>query len=354
MNTPIARYESLRGPNPLASPQKDNLCKALAMNEIARVLDPGSHSLTEDDLTKPMVTKCLELIKKHIEGNLNSELVRLKDLRKRKKSGKIIDAATSKTTSFTFNETKIINQIGRAAARPDSWVVDEAEQEATAAIQNFACVHVTGNTFDPVARCGQCILLSGLDDVPEEGDLVVGEISEHEKFLRRISFNDESAFLYSINPLKITAPLQIDRNDLSVHRVIGVLYEPCRHCSAENLNGNEWHPCENIDPSYFENMKMIAVEGNSLEPIARKGQNVLVKEGVMPQGGAIETGGLAVIETNDESIGNEIKRVYPNVDIWILVSPNPLEAYAPHVVPVENIKKIWPLKGVIFESNLEE
>ncbi|GAH83285.1 unnamed protein product, partial [marine sediment metagenome] len=239
----------------------DQIVSAFEKQEISRVLDPGSHNLTEDDLTKPMVSRCFYLIKKGIKGNFKSELSRLKRLRRRKIDGKIIQATLPNIATFTFNKPLQIKHIGRAAARPESWVVDAAEQETNEVIQNFACVHVTGHTLDPVARCGQCVLLSDSDDMPADGDLVVGESSEQEKYLRRISFNEESAFLYSINPLKITAPLQVERKMLSLHRVIGVLYDPCRHCNAEILNGNEWHPCENIDPSYFENKKMITVEG---------------------------------------------------------------------------------------------
>ena len=70
-----------------------------------------------------------------------------------------------------------------------------------------------------------------------------------------------------------------------------------------------------------------------------------------PRDCTIESGGLAVIETDDQSVGNEIKRVYPETNKWILVSANPLEAYTPDIIPIEKIKKIWPLKGVIFESH---
>jgi len=345
----VRKYKNLRRPNPLVSGQRDQIVKWVKDEKVDRVLNPGSHALTEDDLTKPMVKTCLDLIKSHVKSNFESEMSRLKALRKRKMGGRIIKITLSNTTTFTFNDSLQIKHIGRAAARPESWVVDEAGQETNEVIHNFACVHLTGNTLDPVARCGQCILLSDSDDIPVDGDLVVGESSEKKKYLRRISFDDENALLYSINPLKITAPVQVDRKTLSLHRVVGVLYDPCRHCNAEILIGNEWHPCENIDPSYFENKKMISVEGDSIEPIARKGQKVLVEEGMRPQDCTIESGGLAVIETDDESVGNEIKRVYPKENNWILVSANPLEPYTPDIIPIEKIKKVWPLKGVIFE-----
>lgn len=280
------------------------------------------------------------------------ELRDLKKLRAKESRGNVIKDSIGKANAalnITFNDGSNISMIGRAAARPESWVVDAAEQETNEVIQNFACVHVTGYTLDPVARCGQCVLLSDSDDMPADGDLVVWESSDKKKYLRRISFDDENALLYSINPLKLTAPVQVERKMLSLHRVIGVLYDPCSNCNAEFLNCNEWHPCENIDPSYFENKKMIAVEGDSIEPIARKGQKVLVEEGMRPQDCTIESGGLAVIETDDESVGNEIKRVYPKENNWILLSANPLEPYTPDIIPIEKIKKVWPLKGVIFE-----
>ena len=201
----------------------------------------------------------------------------------------------------------------------------------------------------------QCVLLADSDNIAIDGDLVVGESTNREKYLRRIAFNNGNAFLYSINPIKIYSPLLIDKNSLLVNKVIGVLYEPCRNCISDNSqNTNEWRPCQNIDSSYFKNIKMITVEGDSLEPIARKGQKVLVREYLTPKECTIESGGLAVIETDEGTIGDEIKRVYRNGDSWTLISANPLIPYKPDIVPIRKIKKVWPLCGVIFESMNEE
>ncbi len=344
-------YKKLPDGNPLNSRKKSTIVNTLTGCFTENVFKKR-HLPTSPDVTKPMTEeayrKLLELDKKAFRVELRD----LKELRAKELRGNVIKGSlriTDMALNIEFSNSRNISIIGRAAARPESWVVDGTEQETNVIIQNFACVHVIGNTFDPVARCGQCILLSNSDDMPVDGDLVVGESSEQKKYLRRISFVDENAFLYSINPLKITAPLQVERKMLSLHRVIGVLYEPCRYCAPGILNGNEWHPCKNIDPCYFENKKMIAVEGDSIEPVARKGQKVLVEEGMRPQDCRIESGGLAVIETDDESVGNEIKRVYPKENNWILVSANPLEPYTPDIIPIEKIKKVWPLKGVIFE-----
>ncbi len=344
-------YKNLPASNPLNSKKKSTIVNALTKCFKENVFRKR-HLSTGHQVTEAMNKDAYEKLKTLDEGAFRTELGRLKDLRAKELRGNVIKGSVGKANvalNIKFNDVSNISIIGRAAARNESWVIDEAEQETNAFIQNFACVHVTGHTLDPVAKCGQCVLLSDSDDMLSDGDLVVGESSEQEKYLRRISFNDDSAFLYSINPLKITAPLQVDRNTFSLHRVVGVIYEPCRHCNAEILNGNEWHPCENIDPSYFENKKMITVEGDSIEPIARKGQKVLVEVGMAPKCYKIESGGLAVIETDEESVGNEIKRVYPKKDNWILVSANPLEPYTPDIIPIEKIKKVWPLKGVIFE-----
>lgn len=350
----LARYKALTKPNPLASPQRDQIISALKNDKIDRVLDPGSHSLTEDDITKPMTQDCLNHLKSHVDRIFKAEIERLKQSRKRKLNGKIIPIVLAQKNNHIFNEALRMKCIGRAAARPESWVVESSDNEASSIIQNFTCTHVTSDTLDPVARYGQCVLLAN-NDIIADGDLIVGQSVNEENYLRRVAFNNGDAFLYSTNPIKTYQPLQIDKNSLSVNKVIGVLYNPCRKCIHDSSKTDEWCSCsQGIDLSYFATMKMIVVEGDSMEPIARKGQKVLVKDGQTPNVCDIESGGLAVIETDDKDIGNEIKRVYPDKDNWILVSVNPLVSYKPDVVPVEKIKKIWPLCGVIFESVYEE
>lgn len=99
-------------------------------------------------------------------------------------------------------------------------------------------------------------------------------------------------------------------------------------------------------------MHAIAVEGESLEPLARRGQHVLVASQQSPAETTLDQGGLAVLETSDDSVGNVIKRVYRRNDQWVLVSPNPVEPPEPILLPVEMIVAVWPLRGVLFESAL--
>ena len=344
-------YKNLPDGNPLNSKKKSTIVNVLTQcftDDVFR----KRHLSTGHQVTEPMTADTLAKLKDLDHKAFRIELARLKKLREKEIKDTVIKKSVGKDENvlkIDFNDWGTIPIIGRAAARPESWVIDEAENVTKVALPKFACAHVTGHTFDPVARCGQCILLSDSSIIPVDNDLVVAESTDQKRYLRRVSFVDEVAYLCSINPLRTTAPLQLEKTTVSLNRVVGVLYEPCKNCKAESSNGNEWHPCKNIDPSYFADKKLISVEGDSMEPIARKGQKVLVTKGMPPAQCGIESGGLAVIETDVESVGNEIKRVYPKKDSWILTSANPLELYTPDIIPIAKIKRVWPLKGVLFE-----
>jgi hypothetical protein len=99
----------------------------------------------------------------------------------------------------------------------------------------------------------------------------------------------------------------------------------------------------------LENNNGIRVKGKSMEPIAREGQLALINEGA-GSGQVIHPGALAVVETNDERIGNVIKRVFTGLDNWVMVSPNPVDAIPPIVVATERVKKSWLVNGVLFET----
>jgi hypothetical protein len=72
-----------------------------------------------------------------------------------------------------------------------------------------------------------------------------------------------------------------------------------------------------------------------------------------PSNTSLEQVGLAALEVGDDAIGNVIKQVYRKSKHCIPVSPNPTQAYTPDIVPIEKtkqIKRICPLRGVLFES----
>ncbi len=63
----------------------------------------------------------------------------------------------------------------------------------------------------------------------------------------------------------------------------------------------------------------------------------------------IELGGLAVLETAYENVGNVIKRVFSHTNDWTPISPNLVYLHEPITLPLDKIIRVWPLCGVLFE-----
>ena len=99
--------------------------------------------------------------------------------------------------------------------------------------------------------------------------------------------------------------------------------------------------------------KAIKVVGDSLAPIARDRQKVLVDES-LSNVTACPNGDLAVVEFSDNGVGNVIKQVFRNSPQWAFVSPNPVDRLPPIIVPPTDIRGIWPLRGVLFDTLVDD
>lgn len=358
----ISSYETLPEHNPLVGMRQKQIVAELKKTEIDRVLNPGSHALTQDDITKPMVEDCLRRLRKPINNIFLSELTRLRDWRSRELRGLIIPISTvsfsGEHQTATFNQPFVLPVVGRAAARPESWVLDSSAEVTSTKFAPDAVIFVSRNTLNPVIRYGQCALLADEDIQPRDDDLVAVVSTDGDRYLRKLWCDKESYILQAIHPTKPVPALRTSKTQAVVRKVIGVLYQtpltPVIQPSSKTL---EWYPFSRFPSEIISNFKTLVVEGNSLEPVARQGQKVLVAEPETPQNTSLEQGGLAALEIEDDAIGNVIKLVYRKSEQWILVSPNPIQAYTPDIVPIEKIdqiKLIWPLRGVLFETIDEE
>ena len=157
--------------------------------------------------------------------------------------------------------------------------------------------------------------------------------------------------MQALHPTKPIPPIRVVKAQVAVRKVVGVLYEslskPAVPATAKIV---EWCPYNAFPVRAIESLKALIVEGDSLDPIARSHQKVLVADGLPPTLVFIEDGGLAALELEDETVGNVIKRVHPRGKEWILVSANPVEPRSPDIVPIEKIRRVWPLRGVLFET----
>ena len=140
--------------------------------------------------------------------------------------------------------------------------------------------------------------------------------------------------------------------DAPLRKIVGVLYEPTAKASRTTSLLSEWEESGAVDiQATIRRYHAIDVMGDSIEPLARSGQKVLVDEKCDDLDNIVSAT-LAVLQT-DGAVGNVIKRVYPMDGSWILISPNPVETIDPILLPRKEIRAIWPVCGVLFETNDE-
>lgn len=350
-------YEKLSFPNPLASRRQKEIVTYLR-KPIIRSVSAGRHEPTKHNVSKPMVRSALNELKQLNKIFVN-ELEDLKCLKARERKGTVIKIPSFPfpyiATDAVFKNPLIFPIIGRAAARPESWFLDSSDEVTLTRFTPHTAIFVCSNTLNPVIKHGECALLADEEIQPRDDDLVAVVSNDGDRYLRKLWSDKESYLLQAIHPTKPVPAVRTSTIKAAMRKVIGVLYNtpltPVIQTSSKTL---EWYPFSSFPSEIIANFKTLVVEGDSLDPVARKGQKVLVSEPEIPQNTSLEQGGLAALEIEDEAIGNVIKQVYRKSKHWILVSPNPIQAYTPDIVPIEKIKRIWPLRGVLFETIDEE
>jgi hypothetical protein len=309
-----------------------------------------------------MVGECLNVLRE-CDGTFRSEIERLYDLKahQRRQAAIASDAPAAPAPSpsimlfkgpcpeATWSEPIAMHVVGRAAARRNGCVVDMSEAVWTMTLAPGAAVLVTSNTLEPVARPGQWALLASEDVLTADGDLAAVDARDNH-FLRRVWSDGPNWILESINPVLAIAPTCLPKGDVALRKLIGVLYEPIRTSKAgDGTTKNEWQPRSDFPLDLIGKLRAITIEGNSLDPVARHGQKVLVAEKQSIREAKVSKAGLAIFETTDE--GQVIKRAFFGNRQWFLDSPNPVYPHDPIVLPEEKIIGVWPLHGVIFESS---
>jgi len=351
----LERYERLPDTNPLVGAKQKQIVAGLRSPEIERVLDPGSHALTQKDITKPMVQECFRKLRKPLNNIFLREIERLRCLRTRRMRGNIIPTSTVSFPDVpkkaVFANPFLLQVIGRAAARQESWVLDSSGEVSSTTFAPYTAVFVLGESLNPVIRNGQCALLAADDIQPDDDDLVAVVSSDGNRYLRKLWSDGEGNILQAIHPTRPVPAIRSLADVTAMRKVVGVLYKPALRPNMQPSSKTlEWYPYSNFPSKIIGDLKTLTVEGDSLDPIARKGQKVLVGERESAKDTTVENGGLAALEVEDETIGNVIKRVYRKSGVWTLVSPNPVVPYTPDIVPMDKIIGVWPLRGVLFDT----
>lgn len=349
INSAITSYSTLQPPNPLAGKAQIAIVGKLTDINVSRVINPGSHYITSAQLTSSVVNECLSRLVKW-KGSFNQEIKRLNDERRRRLRGLQITSSLIDFPRIEANWSDPLGLllIGQVAAKAEHSVVELAIQPKEIKISSGCAVLVSSDTLDPVARPGQWVLLEEIGNDPQDGDLVALTDSNGNRYLRRIWSDKDKWLLQSINPVNPIKSISCPKKNSAIKKVIGVLY----HSSTPTMNNHqmisEWEMSNSFNINTFNKLHTFIVEGDSLNPIALKGQYLLVGLKCNP-GDHVTEGNLFVIETNDSTIGNVVKRVFTKGKDWILVSTNPIAAISPDILPLESLVSFWPVYGVLFE-----
>ena len=355
----LEAYEGLTKPNPLAGNRQTEIVRKLRDRKVTLVLDPGTHVDTEARVTVTMVRQCLQVLRE-CDNIFRKELQRLDVLRSPARRVRQVPHAPivlfpEIPAPANWNNPLELKMLGRAAAKPDAVTIDLSEPPISVKLKPGSTILVRSDTLDPIAKRGQWVILAAEDVSIADGNLAAVATGEGRHFLRRVWSDGDSWRMQSINPVQLSRVESVLKAEAAMRKVCGVLFEP-RQVLGATADGSdlEWEALDYHTLDVISSLYTITVEGNSLEPIARAGQTVLVAKGTTVKESTMSKGSFAVVETKDEHVGNVIKRVFPSDDQYILLSPNPVEQHDPIPLSVDQIEKLWPLRGILFEAATAE
>ncbi len=352
----VTSYQALDPNDPLSSKSKDKISRLLLSNEVKRVLNPGSHGLSEADITEAMVRECLTLIGEFHEL-YKLELSRLEKEFVHSRRKNVINNPVKSFIQLPENsrwESNIeIGFFGSAAAKSERWEIEIAEDSAKMAILPGGAVLCTGTSLEPVARFGQWILLAEETREIRDGDLVAATCVNNDKLLRRITSNGDEWILKGINPIHPVPDICTSKSNVAPRVIAGVLfypYKPSKDRSSSSIS--EWCPRDDFQVSELSKLAGVKVKESSLDPIARDGQHVLIDNSEAGSLNDVRNGDIAVIDSQISGIGRVVKRVYHHNGGCLLLSPNPVDPHPPLEIQAEQIyeARFWIVRGVLFDS----
>jgi len=340
----IDAYERISDPR-IATDRRGQILAVLRSPEFRRVMHRLAH---DEEPTRSEVEDALKVLKQCHKEHVKPEIERLKalyrhDLLARGIGCAVVLSVLSLPHPLATTELPIV---GRAAAARQGVGVEWAEYAAIE-LCGHQCGLVMRDTLAPIALPGQFVLLDPADTLPAKADLVLAETDAGHRYARRFWKHDGVICLEGANPTSPYEPVELESGECKVRRIVGVLFDGPRTRVSGHV-GAEWGPTSGPRASAVADLKGIRVEGNSMEPIARSGQIVLVHEADTVS--SIAPGTLACVDLEDGAV---IKRCYPSTDEWMLCPVNPTDRLDPMRVRASNIRHVYALAGVIFEVKSE-
>lgn len=253
--------------------------------------------------------------------------------------------------------------VGRAAALTDGKVADgRLDLKLGAAAESLVLGHhlafrLNAPTLEPVARKGDILLVKQSGE-PSSRSLVVAR-SEARIVARRFEIAENHSDVavlaaQAVNPKQIAPPIVAKKATLTLHKVVGVLFDP----SGSSMSGNdEVSDCggELSLSRYARAIKgVVEVAGHSAEPIALDGQLLLIGSPSSAGEALRHLEGQPVI-ASDADDNLYFKRLrYDGGSTVVLESLEIGGDYGPVVLSHKtgsstDVVQLWPVHGVLFE-----
>jgi hypothetical protein len=259
-----------------------------------------------------------------------------------------------------------LNVLGHAAALSDGRVADGrfalewvASNPTKIVLAQHLAYRLTALTLEPVARPGDLLLVKESGE-PSAKSLVVA-LSYDRILARRFEIADNHGDVavltaQAINPRQIAPPVIAHKATLTLHKIIGVLYQDAK-----------WSPMAKSDSEVCDcggqaaftglatnTLGLVKVIGQSAEPHALDGQYLIVKKEISAEEALKTLDGKPIIaaDTDDKRYFKRL-RIMPS-DLIVLESLDSGGDYVPIVLAAPGtgkncLERVWPVAGILFE-----
>jgi len=339
----IENYRQIQDPR-IKSTNRDHLLRLLSIDFVKKIHDLTAHAGSSpintdiEDLLK-VLRECEKYAKADIEAFKENYY---RDLQALSIEARPVVQPLKLQSSVSRPHMDIV---GMAAASGTGTGI-QWQERSRVNLGDFGVAVAKLDVIAPIAHVGQVLLLDGLERLPENEDLVIARTREGERFLRRFwRRGDFSLCLEATNPIQPYEPIFLRKGFCEVKRMVGVIFDSCR-CGL-GKPGDEWFDPDGAVTPNLKELYGLRVYGSSMEPVARDGQMVLVRESSDLH--SVRDGELVCVDL--ENHGAVVKRCFSYDGHWYFISVNHSEVSPPIVVAEKDIRerKLYVLRGVLFE-----
>ncbi|WP_158704537.1 AAA family ATPase [Rhizobium sp. NXC24] len=257
--------------------------------------------------------------------------------------------------------------IGRAAALSGGRAADGMFQSsgfdsATSkkiVLAQHAAYRCVSSTLEPVAKVGDIVLVKDAAE-PSAKSLVIA-ISGGKLLARRFEIADNHSDVavltaQAINPRNIAPPIIAKKATLTLHKVVGVLYQ--RFNWVFQGSDHEVSDCGGtsaIDQIAEETIGLIEVVGQSAEPFALDKQHLMILPELQSLASLSQLDGRPVVACDaDDNYYFKRLRFTNDASTLVLESLDSGGDHGPIVLAApgfegNSLRRVWPVAGVLFE-----